>query len=868
MGCGGSKEIKGEQPTPSTGTKEAQPSSAKPVSNGSVQPIANGNAEITEGEEEETGSDCLFISTDPGKETLKIDDEPQEYNHIKPSNETPENNIKKATNVKFFEDWFPVYPTETDTDSRPRTVTHIELNIPSSRKKLTVADIDKRARETPRDQISSFKSLKDYLLRDLEGQTDRERLAVRAIIVWLSVQDETKFSSLPGNEESPEGFLSLLAKKQTLFSTFFTVLCRKFGLTCVKVPGVSKAGDYQPGDVIKKEVSADNWAAVYFENTWNIVHPFWVCRGLFGHKPGGWIKLEAGGQAVGKSEEASAGVLRSAFKEYYIFPNPMEFIHSCHPDDPKWQISNKKISRKIFEKMPYLLPTFFGMGLKLLSTESCLLNTVDGVCLIQIQAPLKNANEIDLWYELYLKEGTGQTEEEKRMLQRENIPKLVAMIRCGDLWQFKLSLPIKGTFKICCYGGPYKSKLARIAEFRIDCKQHKKDCNILPFDPGRIGFGPGPAAAEAGFFVPSHAGGLVPVKVNTKIEITFIVERIVIERTTIRATLYSTKIDQTVLENLVSVHTSEESNTVHFEAQVPEDGEYALSIKKVEQGQTKATMTTSQGKKETQSQFQEKTTTVCNYLLSTLVKTKEKANQRNARNELQTTVAMAPTSGEGLKHGIENIENGIKRCMKQDIPPTDDQIVAAKSKLELFKLKNEVRNAHLRRNIHVTRKTIEKLKTSTYKRICEKEIIDLEEFEKELEKLNRFPQEPPTLHWAIGELANSPVVTEEIVNTVRAFLLLLGEPVEALKTWNKILDVIRPPAENLPLISLTARIKEKEGSNESLDNARLSDVQECLRKYTIDQVRNINVGAAVIYEWVRISVQFEDLPTSSSIRNV
>ncbi|XP_062593883.1 hillarin-like [Saccostrea cucullata] len=847
MGCGGSKETKSEQPRPKTaGTQTAQTPSEKPVTNGVVEPTGNGSTDVSE--EEETGSDCLFISTDPGNETLKIDGELPEYNHIKPSEEPQENNIKRATNVKFFEDWFPVYSTETDADSRPRTVTHIELNVPSSRRKLTIADIDKRARETPRDQISSFKSLKDYLLRDLEGQTDRERLAVRAIIVWLSVQDETKFSSLPANEESPAGFLSLLAKKQTMFSTFFTVLCRKFGLTCVKIKGVSKAGDYQPGDVIKKETSADNWAAVYLENTWNIVHPFWVCRGLFGHKPGGWIKLEAGGRAVGKSEGASAGVLRRAFQEYYIFPNPMEFIHTCHPDDSKWQISNKKISRNVFEKMPYLLPTFFGMGLKLLSTESCLLNTVDGACLIEIQAPLKNANEIDLWYELYLKEGTGETEKEKRMLQRENIPKLVAMIRCGDLWQFKLSLPIKGTFKICCYGGPYKSTLARIAEFRIDCKQHNKDCNILPFDPGRIGFGPGPAAAEAGFFLPSHAGGLVSVKVNTKIEITFIVERIVIERTTIQATLNSSKFDQTVLENLVSVRTSEESNTVYFEAQVPEDGEYALSIKKVEQEQTQA-MTSPQEKKVTQPQFKEKTTTVCNYLLSTLIKTKEKANQRNARTELQTTLATVLPSGEGLKHGIENIENGIKRCMKQDIPSTDDQIVAAKSKLELFKLKNEVRNAHLRRNIHVTRKAIDHIKSSPYSRICEKEIHDLETFEKELEKLNKFPQEPPTLHWAVGELANSPVVTEEVVNTVRAFLMLLGEPAETLKTWNKILDVLRPPAENLQLVSLTARIKEKESSKEPLDTARKREVQECLRKYTVDQVRNINVGAAVIYDW-------------------
>lgn len=73
------------------------------------------------------------------------------------------------------------------------------------------------------------------------------------------------------------------------------------------------------------------------------------------------------------------------------------------------------------------------------------------------------------------------------------------------------------------------------------------------------------------------------------------------------------------------------------------------------------------------------------------------------------------------------------------------------------------------------------LKKSNYSRICEKEIQNLEEFQKELEKLNKFPQEPPTLHWAIGELVNAPVVVEEITNTVKAFLMLLGQPTESLK---------------------------------------------------------------------------------------
>jgi hypothetical protein len=92
----------------------------------------------------------------------------------------------------------------------------------------------------------------------------------------------------------------------------------------------------------------------------------------------------------------------------------------------------------------------------------------------------------------------------------------------------------------------------------------------------------------------------------------------------------------------------------------------------------------------------------------------------------------------------------------------------------------------MRRNLDVTIKTIHMLKKSNYSRICDKEIQNLEELQKELEKLSKFPQEPPTLHWAIGELANAPVVMEEVTNTVKAFLMLLGEPSESLKVHVQI----------------------------------------------------------------------------------
>jgi hypothetical protein len=59
--------------------------------------------------------------------------------------------------------------------------------------------------------------------------------------------------------------------------------------------GIAKAGEYQPGDTDDTNMGC-LWNAVYVQNKWSIVHPFWSCRAVFGKVSGGWIKLEAGGK--------------------------------------------------------------------------------------------------------------------------------------------------------------------------------------------------------------------------------------------------------------------------------------------------------------------------------------------------------------------------------------------------------------------------------------------------------------------------------------------------------------------------------------------------------------------------------------------
>lgn len=399
---------------------------------------------------------------------------------------------------------------------------------------------------------------------------------------------------------------------------------RAFGLKCVKVSGISKAGEYQPGDGLNLNDDdgtydtkyRDTWASVFVDKRWEIVHPYWVCKSLVGYNAGGWMKLEGSGKSVLEKVEESVGVLKKAFKEYYIFPDPEEFIYLCHPNNDKWQFGKKPINRESFLELPYLFPTFFGLGLKMVSEKSCLLQSTNGEVIIEIQAPIKNANTIDLWYELYLKEGNENTDEDiKFLLKDKTLHKLVAMVRCGDLWRFKISLPMKGTFKLCCYGAPHNSTLSRIAEFRIDNRSPKQHFHILPFDPGRIGFGPGPATTEANLFTPSHPDGFVPVQPKTKLDISFTTIQRVFEKKSIIAMLHHNDTDSRDLGSHVRVEMISSTCMVVIQTEVPLEGEYALTIFSCKKQESTNTLSL--------SSIANHGINVCNYLLSTYLKKPE-----------------------------------------------------------------------------------------------------------------------------------------------------------------------------------------------------------------------------------------------------
>lgn len=389
---------------------------------------------------------------------------------------------------------------------------------------------------------------------------------------------------------------------------------RKANILCSQIEGVCKAGDYQPGDddVERHECL---WNAIFVENSWHIVHPYWVCRCVVGRSAGGWIKLEAGGQTIGKKEQHALGIMKNAFEEYYFMTNPNEFIYMCHPNDPEWQLRSTTISKRQFCEQSYLQPTFFGLGLVMKSNDACAYPTVDGMVQIKLEAPAKNANAIDMWYEFLLKEGSGERSLEKQiLLAPDSMSKLVAMIRLGERWLFRVYCPMEGTYKLRLYGGPNKTTLLHLAEFRLDCSSSRKECVPLPIDPGVVGFGPGPTADKAGLLFASHRHGIYPITKRNPIVLTFQLEENILHTGDVRTSLLSSRSENGrfvghEVDASVRHDVSRKKRQLYITVAVQQNGEYALSIS-VPSSQSTQTYEN-----------------VCNYLLSTDIQ-----SRREVRN--------------------------------------------------------------------------------------------------------------------------------------------------------------------------------------------------------------------------------------------
>jgi hypothetical protein len=390
---------------------------------------------------------------------------------------------------------------------------------------------------------------------------------------------------------------------------------RKAGLQCNTIKGYVKAASYEPGDTTVPETA---WCAVYVEMGWQIVHPFWVCRALFGHKLGGWIKVEKDGKTMRKTEKASHGVERNTFTDRYFMPNPEEFIYECCAIEKDWQLVSPQScvsSVDEFIQKAYLFPPFFGVGFTLVSDPKCVLHSKDGFCKVEMKARTANAHMIVLKYELFQKETDSDS---YSIFNTEgNVARMVFNSRAAEMFTFDIRFPETGVYKLVIYGGPYKSAALRLCEFKLICDQEMKDRNLLPIECDEIGWGPGPVSVEAGLLMPSKPSGLIPVNENDrKTEVKFQLRDMKEQYTAVVHGEVDGRRKQLEDKN-IEIKKNKHLHQIIIIINIPGKGEYGLSIQHKE-----SRSRDKQGKN------------VCNYLVSTLAYKPERVSKFSVKIKL------------------------------------------------------------------------------------------------------------------------------------------------------------------------------------------------------------------------------------------
>lgn len=112
---------------------------------------------------------------------------------------------------------------------------------------------------------------------------------------------------------------------------------------------------YVTGDVRSRTSPMEGehhaWNAAKIDGAWYLIDPTWNA----GHP--------------------KDGAFEKAYKTEYLFTPPSQFILSHFPDDEKWQLLERPVSRAEFFRRPVVTPTFIAHGLELLSPDRSQVST-------------------------------------------------------------------------------------------------------------------------------------------------------------------------------------------------------------------------------------------------------------------------------------------------------------------------------------------------------------------------------------------------------------------------------------------------------------------------------------------------------------
>lgn len=217
------------------------------------------------------------------------------------------------------------------------------------------AKIDKYARNTPKEAEESIETLAEHLGK--VASTDLEK--ARVIYVWLTKNisyDDDGYNSGNCGDTSAEGLLNTRKSVCDGFSSLYLTLGSVMGLEIKKVVGYAKGYSYSIGSKFRESNHA--WNIIKINNEWRVFDATW-------------------GEGYGENIDGKL-VSTKTFNNYWFNVSPYEAIFSHYPEDPTLTYVSPSIDLATYEKLPYVVSSYFELGFSGQTTYDASLRNSNG----------------------------------------------------------------------------------------------------------------------------------------------------------------------------------------------------------------------------------------------------------------------------------------------------------------------------------------------------------------------------------------------------------------------------------------------------------------------------------------------------------
>ncbi|XP_052100595.1 uncharacterized protein LOC127734646 isoform X1 [Mytilus californianus] len=721
----------------------------------------------------------------------------------------------------------PRYPTALAPTARRKDVSYNEK----------YKEATERVQTVPNSALGDYSILLRHLVDDVRSDLEK----VWTLYLWVVSHDFSDHShgKYPAGD-TPKGYLRWIHDGEGDIASFFAILCRRAGIKCVIIDGISKGGDYEVGlSEQELEKMRDRWNAVYIDRNWRFVHPSW------------------GSKASDK------------IRNYFFLPEPEEFNTWCRPDDRQWQLLTTMVTMSEFTSFPYCTAEFFMMNMKVLSPKTGKVRARNGHVFVEIATTRNIGKTVVVKYNLVGKKllkprvgmngHAGGESTQRGMIPKEGVngyaggesthrglitsrlheieqegeekndeistpsafptdlDTFVFMWRKDAHFMFNIQLPVSGVYLFSVEAGHINSdysvsEMVIVAEIKIYCfdNVHEEDIDMFP-DVPEIGWGVTPHCLVRGIRPISHVDGEVFVLPDADTTIRFELDHEYEFDVEMIGENFADDLQQYVSHN---VH----NNLLTIKVRIPGEGHYGLKI---------------HAKGDNDVDF----VNVCNYFLvfNKISSNIEKFPKRMIREKLERA-----TEGD-TRHGLkEALDDFILHNV-----PDRGEVKKAKDKIGFFDDKKALSDAIKRKNPKFLQKSIQDAKKSKFTEELED---DIKRAELMLARLNRMEG---YLH-PIAKLQNSTLAEircytwppEVVRNVLAAVYVLLGEDYEYLQDWDYIQSLLAKVGKE----GLKNKVLNLDMETVPQRQVDLADI--IIDPHKLDEAREASTGTAALYQWV------------------